>query len=37
MGADDATVTARLDRAARRILPFLLLGFNRKNAASKES
>jgi hypothetical protein len=36
-GADDATVTARLNRAARRILPFLSLGFNRNNAASRQS
>jgi hypothetical protein len=35
-GADDATVTARLHRAARRILPFLSLGFNRKRRQPAE-
>ena len=29
-GADDATVTARLNRAARRILPFSLAGIQQK-------
>jgi hypothetical protein len=36
-GADDATLTARRNRAARRVLPSLSPGAQQKNAASNES